>query len=342
MRPWIIACGLFAAFAFVAACTAETGPGSRPFRPDLPQFDHAGHLARGVDCSDCHGGEEQAWSAMPTLETCNQCHEELDADKPPEKRATHSFDAQGAGKWSHASKLGAEVKFDHKHHGTVVSGDCAACHDAVAKSTYVAADARMSMAACMECHATRAPEKNECATCHKEIRADRAPPSHRGNWRRAHGKLAAFGELDPLPADCGMCHKPADCDTCHKNEPPQNHTNHFRLRGHAASASLDRDGCTVCHTTDSCVQCHQTTKPRNHTGAWGAPFDRHCDSCHLPATGFDDQGCNVCHAGAPSHASSPPRPLNAPHLTTNPDDCRACHTPAPHPDNGQSCLLCHQ
>jgi hypothetical protein len=31
-------------------------------------------------------------------------------------------------------------------------------------------------------------------------------------------------------------------------------------------------------------------------------------------------------------------------MTNNPNQCRVCHTPATllhHPDNGDSCLLCH-
>jgi hypothetical protein len=197
----------------------------------------------------------------------------------------------------------------------------------------------------MACHDQYAPTKNECDTCHREIRMDRPPKSHLAGWKRTHGRMARMGELDPLPKDCALCHKRSECDMCHRAEMPANHTNTWRLRGHGIAASFDREVCRVCHTTDSCFLCHQNTKPRTHTATWGSPFNRHCLGCHLPLQSSDDQGCVVCHKSSPGHASAPPRPGNAVHMTQDPNQCRLCHTPIAtvgHPDNGQSCLLCHQ
>ncbi len=343
MRYWIIATGVFVTMLGVLACASvlDVSPGAES-RATGPQFDHAAHISRGVECADCHGAEPEQFNRMPELDSCTECHNDIDGEKPPEKRAAAFYDADKKGKWTHASKLDRELVFPHAQHVTALGKDCTACHGDVAESKTSTGFAPLTMGACMSCHEQKAPGKNDCAVCHTQIRRDVAPKSHRLGWKREHGRKFSEGDMEPLPVDCSVCHKKSDCDTCHRAEAPQNHTNLWRLHGHAAAASLDREGCRVCHTTDSCFQCHENTKPRNHTATWGSPFDRHCNSCHLPVEGFDDQGCAVCHKGSPGHASAPMKPGNAPHLTTNPANCRECHVVMRHPDNGQSCLLCHR
>jgi hypothetical protein len=347
MRSWILAFVLFGLMLGILACGTimRGGSGAVSYVDPGPHFDHAGHLARGVDCVDCHGEEKEGWRKMPDLSACTECHEDIDGEKPPEKRAAAFFSTDGkTGAWTPSTPIGEEIIFDHAHHVRASGGpkNCATCHAEVIASKGVATSTYLTMDECIACHAQAAPTKNDCEDCHREIRTDRAPKSHNVGWKRAHGRMASMGDLDPLPKDCALCHNRSDCDTCHRAEAPQDHTNLFRLSGHGIAAAIDRDRCQVCHTTDSCFLCHQQMKPRNHRGTWGSPFDRHCYSCHLPLEGTDDQGCYVCHKSAPAHAQAPMRPANAPHMTTDSNQCRACHTPAPHPDNGQSCLLCHR
>jgi hypothetical protein len=342
MRAGLFAAVLFLGMLGILACTSMTRRGATIWSDPGPHFDHAGHLARGVDCSDCHGGEKEGYRAMPELKACTECHADIDGEKPPEKRAASFFDAEGKrGAWTKSEALDAEIIFDHLKHVVAAGKDCKQCHAAVVASKGETTTTFIAMDACMACHDQYAPSKNECATCHRELRQDRPPRSHVVGWKRAHGRIASMGDLDPLPKDCAICHTRASCDACHRAEPPQDHTNAFRLKGHGIAASFDRDRCRVCHTTDSCFLCHQQMKPRSHTATWGAPFDRHCYSCHLPLQSFDEQGCYVCHKSSPGHATAPPRPSNAPHMTMDPAQCRECHTPLKHPDNGQSCLLCH-
>ena len=287
------------------------------------------------------------WRKMPTYENCKECHEDVDKEAKPEKHATTFFDADGKrGLWSPSRAIDPEVIFPHGKHVLAKEKKCEACHADVVASTGQSTSTYLDMDACIACHKRDAPQYNQCETCHREVRMDRAPKSHHLGWKREHGRLVREGTLSPdeLPKDCSLCHKRSDCDMCHQAELPANHTNFFRLRGHATMASFDRDRCRVCHTTDSCFLCHQNTKPQNHTGTWGAPFDRHCYGCHLPLQSFEDQGCYVCHKSTPGHASAPPKPSNAVHMTNNPNQCRVCHMPGQllhHPDNGDSCLLCH-
>ncbi len=327
--------------ALAVSCT-QAGEGALA-RASGHQFDHKAHLDRGVDCANCHGGEDVQWKAMPALETCMECHAEIDGEKPPETRAAAFYDEQGQGKWVHAVALDPERIFEHGKHAAK-HPDCVACHQAVASSTALPSGTGLTMAACMDCH--RQGNGGEahlaCASCHREIREDVPPPSHRVGWRERHGRSAIDRAAETMPEGCDLCHKRSDCDDCHRAEKPKNHTNLWRQHGHAARASLDRESCQTCHTTDSCEACHRESEPRTHRGAWGPPFDRHCNSCHLPLEQFGEEGCAVCHRGTPAHDAAPVRPGNPPHMTTNPDVCRTCHMPMPHPDNGQTCLFCHR
>jgi hypothetical protein len=139
---------------------------------------------------------------------------------------------------------------------------------------------------------------------------------------------------------CYFCHQEGDCAQCHLQEAPLNHTAFWRLKGHAVSTSLDRSRCATCHASvDFCERCHAETKPMNHIAAWGTPRDNHCLSCHFPLASVGAQTCAVCHTGTPSHQATPSQPNNALHLAGA--DCRSCHTPLRHQDNGMACTSCH-
>lgn len=345
--PIALSVGIFVLMSALFWSCSNTG-GVSVSMQEGPVFDHQGHVDRDLACSDCHGSEDEAWMAMPDLAFCNECHEDIDKEQPDKDlHASAFFDEEGKGRWRHAGAQADEVIFDHERHVTEDDEGCLDCHKAVAESTVQPgpADALMTMQACIDCHAAdeTASQYNDCASCHKELRKDRAPKSHRGAWMRTHGHHARMGAYDPLPSDCAMCHTRSGCQECHLALPPRSHTNHFRLRGHGALASMDRESCTTCHKTDTCEECHRNVAPRNHRGSWGGRFSRHCNSCHIPVGSPSDQGCAVCHRSTPSHSTAPPRPTNPAHMTSNSNACRECHSaPPPHPDNGQSCLICHQ
>ncbi|MCA9320780.1 MAG: hypothetical protein KDB18_12370 [Salinibacterium sp.] len=334
--------GIGAWVIVIFACTNVLTSGPAVVRSDGLVFDHPAHAERGLDdCSLCHGEEDAEWKAMPEREFCMECHEEIDAEADESKWASPFFDEDGKGKWAHASRLSDELKFGHAAH--IAAGhECVECHSDVTKNQAILVNASFEMNECTTCHSETVPEQNDCATCHTQIRADLPPPSHRAGWTQAHGHRAVHGTLDDLPQDCAWCHQESDCDDCHRAEAPRDHTNAWRLAGHGTMASMDRERCEVCHTTDSCSECHEQAVPRSHRAVFGEPFNRHCNSCHLPVGSGLGQGCAVCHNDAPSHAMAPPRPGNPIHQTMNANACRECHTPLEHPDNGQSCLLCHQ
>src|SRR5262245_27896082 len=136
MRSWILASALFIAGIGVLACGTMMRRTPVQYVDTGPHFDHAGHLKRGVDCADCHGGEKEEFWAMPPLSACEECHKELDAEKPPEKRAASFYDAEGKnGIWRESRRLDAEILFPHGAHVLAMGKKCTECHREVEQST---------------------------------------------------------------------------------------------------------------------------------------------------------------------------------------------------------------
>jgi hypothetical protein len=178
-----------------------------------------------------------------------------------------------------------------------------------------------------------------CKDCHEEyISKETRPKSHDLSWKKEHGD---FVKREGFKSEgrCAICHTESTCSACHAQDKPQDHTNFFRLRGHGLMVGLDRSRCYTCHQADFCQRCHSQTRPQDHAASWGAPLNRHCLFCHYPIASAGSQRCAVCHAGTPSHLSAPKQPSNALHLPGA--DCRSCHNPLRHPDNGMTCIVCH-
>lgn len=178
-----------------------------------------------------------------------------------------------------------------------------------------------------------------CSTCHDDGRTRQTPPpGHDATWIKNHGKtIQKFGFK--AASTCTVCHTEATCTQCHQQEAPANHNEYWKLRGHGLTMGLNRNQCTTCHRSDFCERCHSETTPVNHRAAWGSPTNQHCQNCHFPITAAGAQKCAVCHQSTPSHDEAPTRPNNSLHGAGA--DCRGCHVPLGHPDNGMSCTVCH-
>lgn len=296
---------------------------------DGPRFPHAEHGEdQALDCQDCHrGAAKGAAAGFPKARQCDLCHEELDEEKPPARRASALFDGKTLRTRPAADR--GDVRFSHAAH--VGASDPVACETCHAGATRAVSE----MDTCVDCHTARsAPTR--CGTCHTEIRREREPPSHDLSWRRRHGDRVGSGEVVDR---CEMCHQTSSCEACHRAEAPRDHDALWRLQGHAVAAGFDRDTCGTCHQVDFCDACHQVSPPANHVAGWGSPGDTHCLSCHVDDRG--DEGCGVCHRGDLGHRSAPPRPPSH-HAGM---DCRQCHgsrQPLPHTDTGVPCLACHR
>lgn len=310
------------------------------------RFSHEKMLHQSLECADCHADTgKTAKAGMPSKETCLDCHENIDAQKPPEKGVASFFNEDGTFKAARVTAIPEEVKFSHKNHTIDHKVACAECHEGIPESTAITKAVRVTMAECIDCHektaktATSRDEADKCATCHTSIRKDGKPASHAQNWIKFHGQKDKDGDQEGMNK-CSLCHQQDSCTNCHNTMKPTNHTNHWRERGHGVTSALDRETCNTCHKSDFCTSCHKTTAPRTHRGQWGAPTDKHCVNCHIPVSG---ENCSTCHQqGTPSHNTAAPTPASM--IGTN---CRACHGVAPaaqlpHVDNGDDCNYCHR
>ena len=182
----------------------------------------------------------------------------------------------------------------------------------------------------------------ECSSCHDDGRTRATKPVwHDIAWARNHGQqVRRFNFKPDSKTTCYLCHTESTCTSCHKQEKPRNHNEFWRLKGHGLAVGLDRSRCFVCHRgEDFCQRCHSQTQPQDHTALWGAPSDQHCLSCHFPVASAGAQRCAACHASTPSHTATPARPANSLHGASA--NCRDCHRPLRHPDNGAACTSCH-
>lgn len=299
-------------------------------------FSHAEHVGeQDLECVSCHAdaGRQEA-PGMPTPDTCEVCHDELDRAKPVENQVASLFEGEQF-RAAHALVLAEELVFSHARHVAALR-DCRLCHADVAESSGGAV-ATFVMDRCTECHAERGVA-SDCSTCHTRVDTTAAPASHARNWKRAHGRCVRSGSTETGDR-CSLCHQESTCIACHGSEPPENHTTFWLQRGHGLSARMDRQSCATCHREDSCATCHAESPPSNHTASFGAPESRHCVSCHFP---LRDTGCAVCHRDTPSHTSATPKPDDPVHVSGQ--NCRQCHglsVSLPHVDNGDDCNACH-
>lgn len=308
--------------------------------PTEPLFSHALHVeGEGLDCTMCHTTADSGPPAgMPSLESCLLCHDSIDAEQAdPTKRVTAFFDGDGAYRATRRAAIPAEVKFSHGLHAEAAGLDCSACHGAIGESDHIPEESAVTKAECMSCHAERGLS-NRCDECHQDIRATTPPASHGGLWPIQHGAVVRAHDERSVN-NCSLCHSESSCQACHQENPPTNHTNYWRRRGHGITVAMDRSSCATCHKSDSCDRCHESTRPVSHRASFGSPRSSHCTGCHFPLSG---EGCATCHKQAPSHlALAAPLPSNH----TPGMNCRQCHglsAPLPHPDKGDLCTACHR
>lgn len=326
-----------AASAPLRAARAQAGPG--PVAPG-PRMNHTKHLDKGLECADCHlkgeGDTKLTEPAIPTLAICAECHDEEDAQKPEEQRVRAVFfQPDGSPRWKVALKpYASEVRWGHAPHAKLACTDCHGDLDAPERRERTLFD----MEGCMACH-TQKSAPNRCETCHTDLRANVAPPSHKTDWRGGHGASAIAGQ-----ERCEICHSDsAWCDRCHQTTPPASHALGWQsAHGRAALSRSQR--CEMCHTDpQACVACHLKTAPASHGTLWKerhgtlartvrGRMEGRCDLCHL-----DPNFCEKCHAVEP--------PRNHTHLfrtrthgvmaAIDRTSCQVCH-------DTDFCIRCHE
>ncbi|MGR3317599.1 MAG: cytochrome c3 family protein [Candidatus Anammoxibacter sp.] len=332
---------LFIAILGIVGCTI-VGKNKRDQvaeHKEVRGFSHKVHEEGGIGCKSCHvKASKKVKAGMPNEMLCGFCHKTVYDDQPVGEIYNRK-------EWELSHNISrikyAEINMSHQQHMSV-GVECADCHGNVANSVKVTLEHIPVKETCSLCH-KEVNDADKCDTCHKEIRYDVPPPTHKnGNFKRMHGQLYREESISPdksletIPS-CYRCHSNDSCVKCHQDEPPVNHNNQWRLRGHGITVGIDRNACSTCHKTDFCVRCHESTKPMNHVASgWGNPNNRHCKSCHMPVS---LTGCSVCHKETPSHFEGAPgshrggwgNPVNKHCVNCHIEDstCSVCHRGTP-------------
>jgi hypothetical protein len=294
-------------------------------------FNHKLHIDNGATCDICHADVPTLEKAeMPTAETCLACHEDMDKEKPENKRISYYVSKLKDAKWDTYSHLKDDIKFSHKTH---LSQElkCEQCHNGILENTKITKKQAPTQYTCLNCHLSLRGRKAkaissevkqtseiaaltsfarndllDCVTCHKTIRDNEKPENHNKNWIKVHGKnVRAIHELSNKHnmTACSLCHEESKCMTCHKDTKPANHNLFFKQRGHSIQAGIDRSNCLICHETSYCEQCHQTggATPNSHKGDWAlldhTQLSTNCADCHgaTNSIALRQNGCITCH-----------------------------------------------
>ena len=175
------------------------------------------HAAAGVNCSDCHAEDGNAWTARPPREQCGSCHELEHA----------GFTAGRHGmRWPAGlpSMSPALARLPMKPHAFSLTLACGSCHDVHNVDVI-----RGAVVACLTCHAD-------------EHSSAYVGSPHHGLWEQ---QLA--GEAPPgSGVSCASCHLPREARRVAGEERTVvQHNQNANLR---PNEKMVREVCLACHS----------------------------------------------------------------------------------------------
>lgn len=146
--------------AFLIVNAADTG--RQPI-----EFPHDKHVARGMECIDCHSrADTRAEAGIPSIRKCMFCHKTLFPKGAGVKQVQEYSARRIEAPWVrvYGFEQSALVKFQHAPH--VRSGvECKTCHGEVEKMTVAQPVVKHTMGTCITCHRQR-NASTECSACH--------------------------------------------------------------------------------------------------------------------------------------------------------------------------------
>lgn len=249
--------------------------------PNL-KFDHQAHVARGQDCTGCHGAltdvELAGRAALPSMDSCLQCHDDATASS--------------ACATCHLSDLG-------RLRTSLPGGDLVPASHDLAFATGHGDEASRDDGACASCH-----QESDCSECHAGVR--KPDDFHPGDYASTH----AIDGRRNVP-DCSTCHRQQTfCVGCHQRSGvagddtgdfdedltgrrfhPDDWTGDANRHGAEARANLD--SCTSCHREDECLECH-TAEPGSPAVSPHGPSWRGSARCEALAA-RNPRMCTRCH-----------------------------------------------
>lgn len=148
---------------------ARLSGGSNTVQPI--NYNHKVHIEQaGLNCTDCHiYAETSASASLPTLETCQTCHNDAPLTESPEEKKVLKYVTDKLEiPWVRIYTVPDHVYFSHRRH--VVRGklECSACHGLMAELTVaVSFPARpVTMDNCLQCH-KQMNASTDCLACHR-------------------------------------------------------------------------------------------------------------------------------------------------------------------------------
>lgn len=162
---------------------------------------HAGLL--DMDCRYCHQEVETgSHAAIPTNETCMNCHGQIKLDSPVLEPVRAGFATGKPVKWVKVHLLPDFAHFNHAAHLSAGVG-CVSCHGRVDQMEIVRQVKPLSMGWCLECHRDPAPHVRPAEVKVTDMTYLDLPL----NDRIQNGKARiAAQNLNP-PTHCSACHQ---------------------------------------------------------------------------------------------------------------------------------------
>ena len=159
---------------------------------------HAGNL--GMDCYYCHTTvEKSSFAAVPTTETCMNCHHRVKEKSPKLQLVRESYSTGQPIPWVKVHRLPDYVYFNHQAH--VTSGvSCVSCHGRVDQMVEVKQVEPLTMAWCLDCHRNPAPKVRPAEFVTKLDWSPEGDPVELGL------KIVQAKGIKP-PVHCSGCHR---------------------------------------------------------------------------------------------------------------------------------------
>ena len=159
---------------------------------------HAGQL--GLDCLYCHTTvNKAAFAAVPTTNTCMNCHAEVKKESPRLELVRESYATGKAIPWVQIHRLPDYVYFNHGAHVTA-GVSCVSCHGRIDQMIEVRQEKPLNMAMCLECHRNPAPNVRPAELVTKLDWVPDRDPAEIGR------EIIAQKHINP-PLNCSGCHR---------------------------------------------------------------------------------------------------------------------------------------
>jgi menaquinone reductase, multiheme cytochrome c subunit len=159
---------------------------------------HAGNL--GMDCQYCHTTVfKAAYAAVPTSETCMNCHYRVREKSPKLQKIRESFASGQPVQWVKVHRIPDYAYFNHSAH-TNAGVSCVSCHGRIDQMDEVMQWQPMTMAWCLDCHRNPAPHIRPVEYVTKLDWKPDGDPAEIGL------KIIQAKNIKP-PQNCSTCHR---------------------------------------------------------------------------------------------------------------------------------------